>query len=62
MHLILKRPVAQFTEPPKEELTREGMERLSFIQTNQHASPESLITKILQQVRGSLQLAHEQAC
>jgi hypothetical protein len=46
MHLILKRPIAQFAEPPKEELARESMKRFSFIQADQHPPPEGFVAKI----------------
>src|SRR5579859_7776222 len=57
MHLILKLPVTQFAESAKEELTGERVERFSFIQTDQHPSPECFVTKILKQEGRSLQFA-----
>src|SRR5260370_26023846 len=49
MHLIFKRPVAQFAQASEEQLACEGMQSLSFVQTDQHTPPECLIAKILQE-------------
>ena len=48
MHLILKRPVAQFAEPAKEELARESVERFSFVQADEHPPPKRFVAKVLQ--------------
>ncbi len=47
MNLVLKRSITQFSQSAEEELTGQGMERLSFIEADENTPTERFVPKIL---------------
>jgi hypothetical protein len=47
VHLVLKRSITQFSQSAQEELTGQGMERLSFVETDENTPTERRVPKIL---------------
>lgn len=52
--LIFKRPITQFSQAPKEELTRQRVQCLSLVEADEDPPPQRFVTKVVQQERRSL--------
>ncbi len=57
MHLIFQGAITQLPQATEEALAGEGVQRFAFIQPDQDAAAQGLVSKILQQKCGAFELA-----